>query len=68
MKAKNRLRELLCLKFSPREGVILLLILLSNSCLNRPALAQSKRKAIPAGSSCVIISTANYSKFINTNA
>ena len=41
MKAKNSLKGLLCLKFSRREGALALLILLSNSCPSRPAMAQS---------------------------
>ncbi len=44
MKAKNRLMGLLCLKLSPRDGALVLLILLANSCPNRPALAQSTCK------------------------
>ncbi len=45
MKAKNRLMGLLCLKISSVNGVLAFLILLSNSCLNRPAMAQSKNTA-----------------------
>lgn len=41
MKAKNRLRGLLCLNFTLKEGVIAFIILLSSSCL-RPAMAQSR--------------------------
>ena len=40
MKAKKSLVGWLCLKLLPREGILALLILLANSCSNRPAIAQ----------------------------
>jgi len=42
MKAKNRLRGFLCLNFVFRKGLISFLVLLSNSCFNRQAFAQSR--------------------------
>jgi len=45
MKAKNSLMGLFCPNFTLYNGFFALLILMSNSCFNRPALAQRKPAA-----------------------
>ena len=51
MKAKYSLMGLLCPNFIIYNGFVALLIMMSNSCFNRPALAQHK----PAATGIMVI-------------